>query len=399
MEGVLSPWRSASSRKSSARARRSLEKPQRPVPEVVFIAGEASGDLHAAGVAEELKRIRPDLELTGFGGPLMERAGVALFDRYETGVMGFVEILSHIPRHYFLLQSLRARFEKGGVALLIVVDYPGFNMKAAAAAAEARIPVLYYVTPQVWAWGENRLPRLAKIVTKAAVILPFEEKLLRGHGIDATFVGHPLLDRAADLPTKQAARHTLGLSDDAPVLALFPGSRQQEIDRHIDDFVESARSTQKFVPGLQVIVAVAPTITLDADRCPFRLVHSASFTALRAADAALCKSGTTTLEAAIADTPLVVAYRTSEISYLLARLMVTIPHIGLVNVVAGREVAREFVQDELTPGKVSVELEKLLDASDPERTRVLEGLAEVRGKLGTPGAARRVAEMAANLAR
>ena len=369
------------------------------MPEVVIIAGESSGDLHAAGVADELRRIRPDLKLTGFGGPLMEKAGVELFDRYETGVMGFVEIISHIPRHYFLLQSLRERFEKNKVALVIVIDYPGFNMKAAAAASAAGIPVLYYVTPQVWAWGENRLPKLAKIVTKAAVILPFEENLLRGHGIDATFVGHPLLDRAVDLPSKKSARESLNIPDSVPVLALFPGSRQQEIDRHIDDFVESARQTQKAVPGLEVVVSVAPTIELDPARCPFRLVHSASFTVLRAADAALCKSGTTTLEAAIADTPLVVAYRTSEISYLLARLMVTIPHIGLVNVVAGREVALEFVQNDLSPAKVSVELERLLDPSDPERERVLEGLAEVRGKLGTPGAARRVAEMASSLAR
>jgi lipid-A-disaccharide synthase len=369
------------------------------VPEVVFIAGESSGDLHASGVAEELKRLRPDLELTGFGGPLMEKAGVKLFDKYDTGVMGFVEIISHIPRHYFLLQSLRERFTKNDVALLVVIDYPGFNMKAAAAAKERGIPVLYYVTPQVWAWGENRLPRLAKIVTKAAVILPFEESLLRGHGIDATFVGHPLLDRAQNLPSKSEARKTLGLSEGDPVLALFPGSRQQEIERHIDDFVASAKATEKVVPGLQVIVSVAPTITLDPARCPYPLVHSASFTVLRAADAALCKSGTTTLEAAISDTPLVVAYRTSEISYLLARLMVTIPHIGLVNVVAGREVAREFVQDDLSPAKVSVELERLLDPSDTERARVLQGLAEVRGKLGTPGAARRVAQMAADLVR
>jgi len=369
------------------------------VPEILFVAGEASGDLHAAGVAEELRSLRPDIELTGFGGPLMERAGVELFDRYDTGVMGFVEIIRHIPRHWQLLETIRERLRKRQVKLLIVVDYPGFNMKAAAAAKEAGVPVLYYVTPQVWAWGEGRLPKLANIVTKAAVILPFEENLLRGHGIDATFVGHPLLDRAVDLPGRQTARAELGLSDSAPVLALFPGSRQQEIDRLIEDFVATGREVQKLVPDVQVIVSVAPTITLDAARCPFRLVHSASFAVLRAADAALCKSGTTTLEAAIADCPLVVAYRTSDISYFLARLVVKIPHIGLVNVVAGREVAREFVQDAIEPRKIAIQLSRLMDPSDTERARVLEGLAEVRGKLGEPGAARRVAEIASELAR
>jgi lipid-A-disaccharide synthase len=223
--------------------------------------------------------------------------------------------------------------------------------------------------------------------------------LLRGHGIDATFVGHPLLDRAGSLPTKQQARKELGLSDSTPVLALFPGSREQEIERHIDDFVASAREVEKAVPGLQVIVSVAPTIDIDASRCPYKLVHSASFSVLRAADAALCKSGTTTLEAAIAECPLAVAYRTSEISFFLAKLMVKIPHIGLVNVVAGREVAREFVQSALEPRKVAVELERLLDPTSSERARVLDGLAEVRGKLGVPGAAKRVAEMASQMIR
>lgn len=365
--------------------------------EVIFVAGEASGDLHAAGVAEELKRLRPDLELAGFGGPLMERAGVKLFDRYETGVMGFVEVIRHIPRHWELLDKIRKRLASGSVRLLVVIDYPGFNMKAAAAAADAGVPVLYYVTPQVWAWGAGRIPKLARIVTKAAVILPFEENLLRGHGIDATFVGHPLLDRARDMPDRRAAREQLGLADDAPVLALFPGSRQQEIDLLIDDFVATAREVEKLVPGLQTIVSVAPTVSLDPERCPYRRVSAASFPVLRAADAALCKSGTTTLEASIADCPLVVAYRTSEISYFLARLMVKIPHIGLVNVVAGREVAREFVQDDIVPAKIAVELSRLLDPTDAERARVLEGLAEVRSKLGQPGAAKRVAEMASAL--
>jgi lipid-A-disaccharide synthase len=367
------------------------------VPEIIFVAGEASGDLHAAGVAEELRRLRPELDLTGFGGPLMEKAGVVLFDRYETGVMGFVEVIRHIPRHWELLEKIRRRIATKNVKLLVVIDYPGFNMKAAEAAADAGVPVLYYVTPQVWAWGEGRIPRLARIVTKAAVILPFEENLLRGHGIDATFVGHPLLDRAVGMPDKRRARADLGLSDAGPVLALFPGSRQQEIDRLIDDFVDTARETQTAVRGLQVVVSVAPTIDLDSARCPFKLVHSASFTVLRAADAALCKSGTTTLEAAIADCPLAVAYRTSEISYFLARLVVKIPNIGLVNVVAGREVAKEFVQNDIVPRKIAIQLAQLLDSTSAERARVLDGLAEVRAKLGEPGAARRVALMASEL--
>lgn len=368
------------------------------MPEVLIVAGEASGDLHAAGVVEELRRIRPVLKVTGIGGPRMREAGVELIASYdEMSVMGFVEVIRHLPSHLHLLNDLRSRIARGRVSLVILVDYPGFNMKVARAAADAGVPVLYYVTPQVWAWGAGRLPELAKIVTRAAVILPFEEQLLRGYGINATFVGHPLLDRAADLPSKPAARAALGLNSDRPVLALFPGSRQQEIERHLDDFVGAARIVEGRAPGIQVVVSAAPTVTIDVASCPYQRVESASFTVLRAADAALCKSGTTTLEAAISDCPLVVAYRAGFISYLLARAMVTIPHIGLVNVVAGREVAREFVQDNLRPDDVAAALLPLLEEEGTERQRVLEGLAEVRGRLGTPGAAGRVAAIASEL--
>src|SRR5438132_3247410 len=335
---------------------------------VLFVAGEASGDLHAAGVASALSLIRLAVELIAVGGLWVAEQGVRLIHRdHQLGVMGFLEVLRHVPRHFQLLRTIRQMLDRGELALVVLIDYPGFNMKVAAAAKDAGVPVLYYVTPQVWAWGAGRIPKLAQLVTKAAVILPFEEPLLRGHGIDATFVGHPLLDRTVNMPTCQEAREALGLAQNVPVLALFPGSRQQEIDRDINAFVATTRDLQSKIPHLQGIVSVAPTVALDSDRCPFRRVHSASLSGLRAADAALCKSGTTTLEAAIADCPLVVAYRTGFISYLLARAMVRIPHIGLVNVVAGREVAKEFVQDDLRPDKVAPALVPLLEPGNAER--------------------------------
>jgi len=364
----------------------------------LFVAGEASGDLHAAGVASALRRIRPELILAAVGGRRLAEQGVQLIHRDEQlGVMGFLDIVKHVPRHYMLLRTMRRMFDRGEVAVVILIDYPGFNMKVAAAAKGAGVPVLYYVTPQVWAWGAGRIPKLAELVTKAAVILPFEEPLLRGFGIDATFVGHPLLDRAINMPTKVEAREALRLPLNTPVLALFPGSRQQEIDRHIDDFVATGRELQRRIPGLQVLVSVAPTVALDSTRCPFRLVHSASLSVLRAADIALCKSGTTTLEAAIADCPLIVAYRTGRINYALAKRFVKVPNIGLVNVVAGRQIVSEFIQDEIVPPKMADALAALLN-DDAPREEVLRGLAEVRGKLGQPGAADRVARMASELA-
>jgi lipid-A-disaccharide synthase len=260
------------------------------------------------------------------------------------------------------------------------------------------VPVLYFITPQVWASRAGRMKTLARTVTKAAVILPFEEKLLRENGIDATFVGHPLMDKVAALPDRAEARGLLGVDQSRPLLALFPGSRAQEIKRHLDPFVETARELQRRDPSLQVVVSAAPHVSIPKERCPFPLVHAASFTLLRAADAAMCKSGTTTLEAAVALCPLVVAYRTGKLEYAIARRIVTISYIGLVNIVAGREVAREFVQDALVPRDVADALEPLLDASSPARAEMVAKLASVRAMLGEPGAASRVAAMAISLA-
>jgi len=362
---------------------------------VLFVAGEASGDLHAAPVAAELHRRVPDLPLVGIGGERMRAAGVSLLAHAEDlAVIGFAEVIAHIPRHWRLLRTLRTRMREGRVGLLVLVDYPGFNMKLAAAAREAGVPVLYYITPQVWAWGAKRLAELARTVTRAAVILPFEEELLRSHGIAATFVGHPLLDGAADLPGRAAARAALGLGADASVLALFPGSRMTEIERHLERFTAAARLVAAQRPGLEVLVSVAPGARIDPLRCPYRLVNASSTLIWRAADAAISKSGTSTLEAAVAGCPLVVAYRTGRVTYALARRLVTIPHIGLVNVVAGRMVAPEFVQAAVQPAALAAGVLPLLDHRSPERARQLEGLAEVRSQLGQPGAAARVAALA-----
>jgi lipid-A-disaccharide synthase len=366
---------------------------------MLFVAGEASGDLHASGVAKALVEAGAPFRLTGIGGDAMREAGVELVEHAEKlAVMGFVEVLKHVPLHYRLARELRRRIRGGDVALVVLIDYPGFNMKIAAAAKDAGVPVLYYITPQVWAWGAKRLSELARTVTKAAVILPFEEALLRKHGIDATFVGHPLLDRARTLPDRAAARASLGVSADDRLLALFPGSRSQEIARHLDLFVETARELQRRDPRLTVVVSAAPHVEISRARCPFPLVHSASFAVLRAADAAMCKSGTTTLEAAVALCPMVVAYRTSAITYAAARRLVQIPHIGLVNVVAGREVAPEFVQDALVPARVADALAELLDPSSPRRVAMITELERVRSLLGEAGAADRVAAMALALA-
>ena len=366
--------------------------------EVLFVVGEASGDLHAGKVAEALRAADPALPMAAVGGGHLRRAGATiLMDVAELAVMGFTEVLAHIPRHARLLRHLTARLQSGRVGLVILLDYPGFNLKVAAAARAAGVPVLYYITPQVWAWGAGRLATLSSRITKAAPILPFEEALLRAHGVDATFVGHPLLDRVAGMPSPEEARRRLGLDPAAPVLAVFPGSRRAELARHLAPFLEVATRLQGIVPGLQVVVSVAPTVDIPAAHCPFPLVREASFTVLRAATAGLLKSGTTTLEAAVAGLPHVIGYRTSAITYAIAKRVVTIPHIGLVNVVAGRAVSQEFVQGAFRPDRVASALVPLLHVASPERAAAVQGLAAVRDRLGTPGAAQRVADMALGL--
>lgn len=361
--------------------------------EVLFVTGEASGDLHAGPVAAALRARRPDLTLAAIGGASLRAAGADVFvDCATLSAMGFVEVLGAIPRHWRLLTTLERRFAAGRTALVVCVDYPGFNLRVAAAARRAGLPVLYYITPQVWAWRRSRLVTMARVISKAAVILPFEAPLLTSAGIDTTFVGHPLAEHGEALPSRAEARASLGLTPDARVLALFPGSRSGEVARHWTPMREAAERLLKEDPALEVLVAGAPGRALPPS--PFRVVTGASGTVYRAADAAISKSGTNTLEAALAGCPLVVGYRAHPVSFALAKRLVTLPHVSLVNIVAGREVVPELLQDAMTGVRLADAVRPLLEAGSPARRAQLTGLAEVAAALGTGGAAARVAAMA-----
>lgn len=366
--------------------------------EIVIIAGEPSGDANAGAVAQALRAAGVTHRMVGVGGDHLRAAGVELIRHIDTlAVMGFVGVLKQIPRHWGLLHDIEDRLRGGTVDLVVLVDYGGFNLHVAAAAKSAGVPVLYFITPQVWASRPGRMRSIAENVTKAAVIFRFEEELLRANGIDAVFVGHPMLDRAARMPTRSDARAELGLAPDAPVLALFPGSRRQEIARHLGPFVDTARLLQAKNPALAVIVSSAPNVQIDPAACPFRVVKASSWTIFRAADAALCKSGTTTLEAAVAGCPLVVAYRAAAIDFAIASRIATVTDIGMVNIIARRRIVPEFVQDDLQPRAVARVLADLLDRGSERRTAMLRDLEEVRDSLGDRGAAGRVAALAVQM--
>ncbi|MGH7645619.1 MAG: lipid-A-disaccharide synthase [Gemmatimonadales bacterium] len=364
-------------------------------PRIYISAGEPSGDAHAAPVVRALRRRLPGATLEGLGGPLMADAGVTLLDRMETlSVVGFVEAIEKIPAHYRLLGRVRRALEARHYDLVLLVDYPGYHLRLAGAAAAAGVPVLYYIAPQLWAWGAGRMPRLAA-VRRLAVILPFEEEFFRAHGIPTTFVGHPLVDRPAP-PPRAAARMALGLDPGRPTLGLFPGSRPLEVRRLWSAFRDAAMLVRVARPEVQLIVAGAPGAAYPAPGAA--RVHAGDPELVFAAsDAAICKSGTTTLEAAVADAPMVIAYRLNPLSWIIARRLARVTWAGLVNLVAGRAVAPEFLQDAVRPEVLAQAVLPLLEASSPEARRQREAFVMVRQRLGARGAADRVAGLALEL--
>lgn len=367
-------------------------------PTVFLSAGEPSGDLHGAGLARALRARIPDARLIGLGGARMAAEGVELLAGLDDlAVMGFAEVVSRLPYFLRLRRRVFAALKSERVDLVIPLDYPGFNMRLARHASGRGIPVLYYIAPQVWAWHASRARALARDARRVAVILPFEEEFLRRAGAEAEFVGHPLLDLALGPLERRTWCEEQGLDSERPLLALFPGSREQEVRRHLELFAAAAARVVAERPDVQPVVGVSP----DVDPRAYRRVawprSDRPQELLRAATAGLVKSGTTTLEAAIAGTPIVVAYRMNELSYRLARRLVRVPHIALANLVAHERVVPELVQDAATPEALAREVLPLLDPQDPARRRVVAGLARVRAALGDGGAAERVAGIAAEL--
>ena len=367
---------------------------------VMIVAGEASGDLHGADLAAQILARDPECELFGIAGERMRAAGVRALTRTEDiAGLGFVELASTIRRTLGVLRELKATVRRERPDLVILIDFAEFNMSLARAAKRAGVPVLYYITPQVWAWRRGRVARIIERTDRLAVVLPFEAELYAGAGSRVTFVGHPLLDRVAPAQDRAATLKRHGLPAYGRLLALLPGSRRGEVRYLLRPMVEAARVIEAD-HGLTPVIALAPTLTLAQLREEGRVsldgiwvIEGDTYSIVAASELALAASGTATLETALLGCPMVVAYKASPVTYALARMLVRgVDFLAMPNILAGREVVPEFIQGRVNVRNLVRAAENLM--IEPLRTETRDALLALRARLGEPGAAARVAAIA-----
>jgi lipid-A-disaccharide synthase len=365
--------------------------------------GEASGDLYAGALVRELRGLAPGIEVSGLGGPQFAAAGGRLVADYRSlAVTGLTEAIAKIPQSLGTINRLVASARARRPDALVVIDFPDFNFPLARRIRRLGVPIVYYVSPQVWAWRAGRLKTIKTIADRVLVIFPFEEKIYQDAGIPVEFVGHPLVDLARPSTPRGPFLKRLGLEPDAPTIAVLPGSRPNEVRRILPDLVAAARLIADAIAKAQFVFARAPHLdnhlfdevrafAAGSAHTKGAVVEGETDAVLAAADVALTASGTATVQTAIHDTPMVVVYRLSSLTYMVGRPLVNVDTFGMVNLIAGERIVPELIQDAFTPQAVAVEAVSML--TDTARAaRIREGLGRVRARLGAPGASRRAAE-------
>lgn len=368
-----------------------------------MVAGEASGDLHGAAVVRALKRLAPAAEVAGVGGDMMAREGMRLVHHISSlAFMGFIEVVRNLPAIRALEHLLLREVDTRRPDVVVLIDYPGFNLRFARKVKGRGVPVLYYISPQVWAWNKGRVRRMARSVDRMKVVFPFEVGIYRKEGIDVEWVGHPLAEHLGAHPSREEFVRRQGLEPGKRIVGLFPGSRLQEIERILPVMARASEEIRR-TRDVQIVLGVAPNLGPVVIRrhlpvgADIRLVEHATHELMAHADAAMVTSGTATLETGWFGTPMAVVYRTSPLTYLIGRMLVDVPAIGLVNIVAGKNIVPEFVQHALTVENLAGAIGRMLD--DPAYAAAMRrDLASIRELLGPPGASEKVAQGILNLA-
>jgi lipid-A-disaccharide synthase len=367
---------------------------------IMIVAGEASGDIYGAGLIKAVHAIDPTFRFFGIGGARMREAGAeTMADSADMAVVGLVEVLKHFDVIAPAFLTLKRILQNDPPDLLILIDYPGFNLRLAKVAKQAGVKVLYYISPQIWAWRQGRVKKIKKLVDHMAVILPFEAPLYEKAGVPVSFVGHPMADRVKTELSHAEAANSFGLDPSRPIVGLFPGSRRSEVSRLLPVILDAAQLLQLQFPDVQFVLPLASTLS-DADLAPYLVGHQLSITTTRerihdlikACDAVIAVSGTVTLEIALVGTPLVIIYKLAALTYQLAVRLVKVDHIGLCNIVAGETVARELIQDDASPQRIAQEIGRILSDA-PYADELKMKLSGVRERLGGGGSDQKMAAL------
>ena len=367
---------------------------------ILIIAGEASGDLHGSSLLKELKKINSNLEVFGIGGNRMKREGMELiFNIDKLSFMGFFEVLKNLSFVRRVMRTMVSVAETRRPHLAILIDYPGFNLRLAKRIKKLGIPVVYYISPQVWAWGGNRVKKMKNLIDRMVVIFPFEKDIYKRFNIDCEFVGHPLLEVTRPILSLEDFQKKFDIRKNNVVVGLLPGSRWQEVEKILPIMLESCELLKTRIKNLKLLLGLAPTIKkedienlLKATGSQVGLVENLTYDLMKHADLLLIASGSATLECAILGTPFLVLYKTSLWTYLVAKSLISIPDIALANVVAGKRIVPEFIQKKAVPAQIAEEMYEIL--TDRERYKTIQNeLKKVKEKLGDEGASKRAAEI------
>jgi lipid-A-disaccharide synthase len=381
------------------------EQGNRKFKKIMIVAGEASGDLHGSNLVKAMLSKDSSLKFYGIGGEKLRDAGVDIIvDASDMAVVGLTEVLSKLGFILKVRHRLKKSIQEEHPDLLILIDYPDFNISLAKVAKKSNVKVFYYISPQVWAWRKRRVDDLARCVDRMAVILPFEKEVYDRVPLDVGFVGHPLLDTVKRTRSRSAIVSELGLEENRKTVAILPGSREKEVARLLPEMLKAAEILKKKMPTVQFILPLAGTLPIEMITTiaenysvDIKIVrNNDTYDAVGESDMAIVASGTATLEVALLEIPMIIVYKVSPFTYCVGRIFIDVDHIGLVNIIAGKRVVPELIQGDATAGTIAEETEKILSDS-ALADRIKKDLRDLRQRLGNPGAAERTAGLAYEL--